>query len=54
LSLKEFRKVFDMAGGNSLGICLPKEMTISLSIRQGDFVKVVQEEKRIVIEKINE
>jgi antitoxin component of MazEF toxin-antitoxin module len=43
-----------MAGGNSLGICLPKEMTVILSIRQGDFVKVVQEQKRIVIEKINE
>jgi len=43
-----------MAGGISLGICLPKEMTISLSIRQGDFVKIIQEQKRIVIEKINE
>jgi antitoxin component of MazEF toxin-antitoxin module len=43
-----------MASGNSLGICLPKEMTVSLSIRQGDFVKVIQKEKRIVIEKANE
>jgi hypothetical protein len=54
MSFKEFRKVIDMASGKSLGICLPKEMTTSLSIRQGDFVKVIQEEKRIVIEKIHE
>ena len=43
-----------MANGNSLGICLPKGMTVKLSIRHGDFVKVSQDQERIVIEKVNE
>jgi len=43
-----------MANGNSLGICLPKDMTIGLSIRRGDFVKIHREEERIVIERVNE
>jgi antitoxin component of MazEF toxin-antitoxin module len=53
LLIKEFRKVFDMANGNSLGICLPKEMTVRLSIKHGDFVKVCQEDGKLVIEKVD-
>jgi antitoxin component of MazEF toxin-antitoxin module len=43
-----------MANGNSLGICLPKEFTVNLSIVHGNYVKVSQEQERIVIEKVNE
>ena len=53
-SSKKFRKVIDMANGQSFGICLPKQFIVKLSIGHGDFVKVSQEEERIVIEKVNE
>jgi hypothetical protein len=51
LTKDEYRKVYDVANHQSLGITLPKHLAISLSITSGDFVKMHQEEKRIVIEK---
>lgn len=47
----EYRKVLEMARGLSLGICLPKQLTTQLSLGAGDFVKVHQEEDRIIIER---
>jgi len=47
----QYRKVYDVANHQSLGITLPKQLTLNLEISTGDFVKVRQEEKRIVIEK---
>lgn len=49
---KSFRKVFDMANGSTLGISLPKEITVKLSIRHGDYVQVIQDDERIVVEKV--
>jgi hypothetical protein len=47
----EYRKVYDMAHGLSTGLCLPKHYTKNLGIKGGDFVKISQEGRRIVIEK---
>ena len=47
----EFRKVQGLIGETSFSIVLPKIYAINLGIGKGDFVKVKQEENRIVIEK---
>jgi hypothetical protein len=46
-----YRKVQGIVGENSFSIILPKHYAINLGIRKGDYVKVVQEGKRLVIEK---
>ncbi len=43
-----------MAKGQSFALCLPKRIVTNLTIAHGDVVKVYQEERRIVIEKVNE
>jgi hypothetical protein len=40
-----------LVGTNSFSIVLPKQYAIDLGIGRGDFVKVSQEQNRIVIEK---
>jgi antitoxin component of MazEF toxin-antitoxin module len=50
----EYRKIYEMARGLSTGVCLPKQYTKNLGIKGGDFVKISQEGRRIVIEKVQE
>jgi AbrB family looped-hinge helix DNA binding protein len=47
----EYRKVQGLVGDQSFSIVLPKSYAIQLGIGKGDFVKVSQEEDRIIIEK---
>jgi len=47
----EYRKVQGLVGDQSFSIVLPKSYAIQLGIGKGDFVKVIQEEDRIIIEK---
>ena len=47
----EYRKVQGLVGDQSFSIVLPKSCAIQLGIGKGDFVKVIQEEDRIIIEK---
>jgi hypothetical protein len=48
---QEYRKVQGIVGELSLSVVLPKYYAIRLGIGKGDFVKVHQEENRIIIEK---
>jgi bifunctional DNA-binding transcriptional regulator/antitoxin component of YhaV-PrlF toxin-antitoxin module len=48
---KMFRRVQDIGHGQSYGIILPKQYAINLGIGGGDFVRMCQEENRIIIEK---
>jgi AbrB family looped-hinge helix DNA binding protein len=47
----EFRKVQGLIGESSFSIILPKAYAINLGIEKGDFVKVREEEGKIIIEK---
>jgi bifunctional DNA-binding transcriptional regulator/antitoxin component of YhaV-PrlF toxin-antitoxin module len=47
----EYRKVKGLVGEQSFSVVLPKSYAIHLGIGKGDFVKVRQEENRIIIEK---
>jgi len=47
----EYRKAQGLVGDQSFSIVLPKSYAIQLGIGKGDFVKVIQEEDRIIIEK---
>jgi bifunctional DNA-binding transcriptional regulator/antitoxin component of YhaV-PrlF toxin-antitoxin module len=47
----EFRKVQGLVGEQSFSVVLPKSYAIHLGIGTGDFVRVSQEENKIVIEK---
>jgi antitoxin component of MazEF toxin-antitoxin module len=47
----EYRKVQGIVGELSLSVVLPKSYAIHLGIGKGDFVKVLQEENKIIIEK---
>jgi formylmethanofuran dehydrogenase subunit D len=47
----QYRKVQGLIGETSFSIILPKTYALNLGIGKGDFVKVRQEEGRIVIEK---
>ena len=47
----QFRKVQGLIGETSFSIILPKAYALGLGIGKGDFVKVRQEEGKIVIEK---
>jgi bifunctional DNA-binding transcriptional regulator/antitoxin component of YhaV-PrlF toxin-antitoxin module len=47
----EYRKVQGLVGEQSFSVVLPKSYAIHLGIGIGDFVKVRQEENRIIIEK---
>jgi phosphate uptake regulator len=51
LSNIEYRKVQGLIGESSFSIILPKEYALNLGIGKGDFVKVRQEDRRIIIEK---
>jgi antitoxin component of MazEF toxin-antitoxin module len=47
----EYRKVQGYVGESSFSVILPKSYATHLGIGKGDFVKVSQEENRIIIEK---
>jgi antitoxin component of MazEF toxin-antitoxin module len=47
----EYRKIQGIVGELSLSVVLPKYYAIRLGIGKGDFVKVSQEQNKIVIEK---
>jgi bifunctional DNA-binding transcriptional regulator/antitoxin component of YhaV-PrlF toxin-antitoxin module len=47
----EYRKIQGLIGETSFSVVLPKSYAIHLGISKGDFVKVRQEENKIVIEK---
>jgi hypothetical protein len=47
----EYRKVQGLIGETSFSVILPKQYAINLAIGKGDFVKVHQEDEKIVIEK---
>jgi antitoxin component of MazEF toxin-antitoxin module len=47
----EFRKVQGLIGETSFSIVLPKAYALNLGLAKGDFVRVSQEEGKIVIEK---
>jgi len=47
----QYRKIQGLVGESSFSLVLPKQFAINLGIKKGDFVKVRQEENRIVIEK---
>jgi len=47
----EYRKVQGLIGETSFSIILPKQYAINLGLEKGDFVKVQQEDNRIIIEK---
>jgi hypothetical protein len=52
----EVRKVQGLVGEQSFSIVLPRQYATKLQIGKGDYVKVTQQNKRIIVEKaqINE
>jgi antitoxin component of MazEF toxin-antitoxin module len=48
----QYRKVQGLIGETSFSVILPKQYAVNLGIGKGDFVKVHQEEERIIIEKV--
>ncbi|MGH7557692.1 MAG: AbrB/MazE/SpoVT family DNA-binding domain-containing protein [Nitrososphaeraceae archaeon] len=48
-----FRKVQGIVGEYSFSIVLPKSFAHDLRISKGDYVKVTQEDGRIIIQKMN-
>lgn len=47
----EYRKVQGLVGEQSFSIVLPKAYAVKLGIQKGNFVKVFQVDKKIIIEK---
>jgi antitoxin component of MazEF toxin-antitoxin module len=47
----EYRKVQGLIGETSFSIILPKQYATNIGIGKGDFVKVHQEEDKIIIER---
>jgi hypothetical protein len=50
----EYRKIQGIVGEQSFSVVLPKKYAIDLGIGKGDFVRMHQEEGRIIIEKVVE
>ena len=47
----EYRKVQGLIGETSFSLILPKHYAVNLGIGKGDFVKVSQEDGKIILEK---
>jgi bifunctional DNA-binding transcriptional regulator/antitoxin component of YhaV-PrlF toxin-antitoxin module len=47
----EYRKILGLVGEQSFSVVLPKSYSIHLGIGKGDFVRVREEENKIIIEK---
>ena len=50
----EYRKIQSIVGDHSFSIVLPQAYAIDLGIQKGDFVKVIQEGQKIIVEKAND
>ena len=50
----EYRKIQSIVGDQSFSLVLPKAYAIDLGIQKGDFVKVIQEGQKIIVEKAND
>ena len=50
-SNQEFHKVQGLIGESSFSVILPKSFATNIGIDKGDFVKVSQDDNKIVIEK---
>jgi len=48
----EYRKIQGLVGESSFSVVLPKRFATSIGITKGDFVKVHQEQNKIIIEKV--
>jgi hypothetical protein len=47
----QYRRIQGLVGEYSFSLVLPKSYAINLGIGKGDFVKVYQDENKIIIEK---
>ena len=47
----QYRKIQGIVGDASFSLVLPKQFALNLGIGKGDFVKVYQQDNRIIIEK---
>ena len=47
----EYRKIQGLVGDESFSVVLPKSYAVRLGIAKGDWVKVREEENKIIIEK---
>lgn len=50
-SIIHYRKVQGLVGEHSFSVVLPKSYALDLGIGKGDFVKVSQEDNKIIVEK---
>jgi hypothetical protein len=48
---KEYRKIQGLVGESSFSVVLPKSYAVDLGIGKGDFVMVLKEGKRLIIER---
>jgi AbrB family looped-hinge helix DNA binding protein len=46
-----FRRIQGLVGEQSFSLILPKQYAINLGIRKGDYVKVRQEDGKIIVER---
>lgn len=49
----EYRKIQTILGDVSFSIVLPKLYAVNLGLKKGEFVRVYQQENKIVIERAN-
>jgi hypothetical protein len=47
----EYRKIQGLVGEQSFSVILPKQYALNLGISKDDFVKVRQQENKIIVEK---
>jgi len=47
----EYRKIQVLVAEQSFSVILPKQYALNLGISKGDFVKVRQQENKIIVEK---
>ena len=47
----QYRKIQGLVGDSSFSLVLPKQMAVRIGIEKGDFVKVHEENNKIIIEK---
>jgi hypothetical protein len=46
-----FRRIQGLVGEQSFSLILPKQYAVNIDIRKGDYVKVRQEDRRIIVER---
>ena len=50
-SKEHFRRIQGLVGEQSFSLILPKQYAVNLGIRKGDYVRVRQENRRIIVER---